>query len=264
VTVPAGVPTFTVLLHGDGGSPSVTATGPNGEIVKSSVPSAGGYGASVTGYNATYLVLTKPKAGNWTIAPDEGSPAIASTKVSEGYTPASVKASLGGKGRKRSIRYTISNLGHGQRVVFAERGAFGTNVVGTAAKRSGTIKFSTADAKGGKRRIEAMIEKDGLLMDRKTIGTYKAPGPIKPSKVKRLRAKRKGRSLIVSWRPAKNANRYSVLVKGREGTRLGRMLGSKARKVRFNHVGSDRRLTVTVVAIAKNKQRGGAAKKTVR
>ena len=34
-------------------------------------------------------------------------------------------------GRKRTIGYRIANLGHGQRVEFLERGAFGTHVLGT-------------------------------------------------------------------------------------------------------------------------------------
>jgi len=265
VNVPRGVPSHTVLLTGDGGAPKVTATGPGGAVVRSGeTPTDAGFTATVGDLPATYLVLTKPNPGDWTIVPNEGSPEITQTLTSSGYKPATVKANLGGRGRKRSIAYRIKNLGHGQRVVFAERGRFGTNIVGSAAKKRGKIKFTIADARGGRRRVLAMVQKDGLQTDRKTIGTYKAPGPIKPGNVRRLRAQRKGNAVIVRWRGARGAQRYSITVRGRHGTTLGRFVGRKARRVKFVRVRRDERLRVTAFAVSKKLRRGPAARKTLR
>ena len=195
--------------------------------------------------------------------PNQGSPAITQTLAASGYKPATVKAELGGKGRKRSISYRIKNLGHGQRVVFAERGKFGTNIVGSTSKARGKLKFTIADAQGGRRRVLAMVEKDGLRTDRKTIGTYKAPPPVRPGKVRRLRATRKGKNVIVKWRGARAAQRYSITLRGRHGTSLGRFAGRKARKVRFAHVRRDEKLKIAVYGVSNKLRRGPAAKKNL-
>lgn len=264
VNVPRGVPSHTIVLTGNGGAPQVTATGPGGAVVRSGEqPTDVGFTATSGNLPATYLVLTNPTPGDWTIVPNPGSPAITQTLASSGFKPLSVKAKLGGKGRKRSITYRLKNRGHGQRVVFAERGKFGTNIVGSTSKARGKLKFTIADAQGGRRRVLAMVETDGLQTDRKTIGTYKAPPPVKPGKVRRLRATRKGKNVIVSWRGARGAQRYSVTLRGRHGTALGRLAGRKARKVRFTHVRRDEKLKIAVYGVSKKLRRGPAAKKNL-
>jgi hypothetical protein len=265
VNVPDGVPSYTVLLLGDDGAPEITARGPGGAVVRSGeAPSSIGFTATVGDLDGTYLVLTSPRGGDWTIVPNDGSPAITQMLTSDGYKPARVKANLGGKRRKRSITYRIKNLGHGQRVVFAERGAFGTNIVGSTKKKRGTLSFKVADARGGRRTILAMVQNDGIETDRKTIGSYKAPGPIKPGKVRRLRARRKGNAVVVKWRPAREARRYSIKIRGRHGTSLGRLVGRKRRKVKFVRVREDERLEVTAVALSKKLRRGPIARKRLR
>jgi hypothetical protein len=169
-----------------------------------------------------------------------------------------------GKARRRTITYRVKNLGHGQRVVFAERGRFGTNLLGSTTKRRGRLRFTIADARGGRRRVLAMVQKDGLETARRTIGTYRAPGPIRPGKARRLRARRKVKTVIVSWRPARGAHRYSVTLRGRHGTSLGRFVGRGTRRVRFDRIRRDERLRVTVVAVSKKFRRGGAARTVVR
>ncbi|MGH2838884.1 MAG: hypothetical protein ACRDJY_11145, partial [Thermoleophilaceae bacterium] len=264
VNVPRGVPSHTVVLVGNGGAPQITATGPGGAVVRSGeAPTSTGFTATVGNLAATYLVLTDPRPGDWTIVPNQGSPAIAQTLTSSGFKPLSVKANVDGRGRKRTINYRLKNRGHGQRVVFAERGAFGTNIVGRTTKARGKLKYTIADARGGRRRVLALVETDGLQTDRKTVGSYRAPGPVKPGKVRRLRAKRQGKNVIVSWRGARGAQRYSVTIRGRHGTSLGRFVGRKARKVRFAHVRRDERLRIVVFGVSKKLRRGGAARKNL-
>jgi hypothetical protein len=213
---------------------------------------------------ASYVVLEKPKPGVWTITPQEGSPAITEVLVSEGYTPATVKASVGGKGRRRSISYRIDNLGHGQRVQFLEEGAFGTKVIGAVAKAKGTLRYTTADAKGGRRSVYALVEHDGIATSREKIGSYVAPGPQKPGKVRRLKARRAGRSVVVSFGAARGAASYAVTLKGGKGTRLGKVLGKGKRKVTFPAVHADEKVTVTVRAISAQLRQGPAAHKRLR
>lgn len=265
VHVPKGVPSYTVLLIGNGGAPDVTATGPGGAAVRSgAAPTKSGFVARVGNRPASYVVLTNPAAGDWTIVPNQGSPAITQTLTSGGYTPATVKAKVSGRGRRHTITYTIKNLGHGQRVVFAERGKFGTKIVGRATKRRGKLGYTIADAKGGRRRVLAMVQKDGLETDRKTIGSYNAPGPVRPGKPRKLKAKRKGRNVVVSWRGARGAGSYDVRLRGRQGTSLGRFVAKKTRKVSFAHVRRDQKLKITVVAVSKKFRRGPVARLALR
>lgn len=263
MNVPRGVPSHTVLLVGDGGAPQITATGPGGAVVRSGEATSTGFTATVGNLSATYLVLTDPQRGDWTIVPNQGSPAITQTLTSSGFKPLSVTGKVRGSGRKHTINYRLRNRGHGQRVTFVERGAFGTNVIGSTSKARGKLKYTIADARGGRRRVLALVETDGLQTDRKTIGSYRAPGPVKPGKVRRLRAKRKGKNVIVTWRGARGAQRYSVTVRGRHGTSLGRFVGRKARKVRFGHVRRDERLRIVVYGVSKKLRRGGAARKNL-
>lgn len=265
VRVPAGVPSYTVLLIGDGGAPKVTATGPGGAAVRSGEqPTDTGFTATVGNLAATYLVLTEPRAGDWTIVPSQDSPAIKQTLTSEGFEPATVTGKVTGSGRRRTIAYRIRNLGHGQRVVFAERGAFGTNVVGSAAKARGRLTYTIADARGGRRRVLAMVQKDGLETGRRTIGIYRAPGPVRPGKPRRLGVKRRGNAVAVRWRPASGAQRYAVTLRGRHGTSVGRLVGRRGRRVRFVRIRRDERLTVRVVGISKKLRRGPVVKRVVR
>ena len=265
VSVPAGVPSYTILLIGDGGAPEVTATGPGGAVVRSGEkPTDTGFTAKVGNMPATYLVLTNPRAGDWTIVPNQGSAAIEQTLTAGGYRPATVTGKVSGRGRTRTVAYRIRNLGHGQRVVFAERGSFGTNIVGSTTKARGRLRFTIADARGGLRRVLAMVQKDGLETDRRTLGSYRAPGPVRPGKARRLRAKRRAKTVVVSWRPARGVERWSVTMRGRHGTSLGRFVGRRTRRVRFVRIRRDERLTVTVVGVSRKLRRGPVARKVVR
>lgn len=263
VTVEGGLPSKTILVKGDGGAPRVTVSGPGGTLSTAKASDAGMVIAP-KGVNASYVVLEKPEAGVWTVTPEEGSPAITEVLVSEGYTPASVKATIGGKGRRRTIDYRIENLGSGQRVQFLEEGAFGTNVIGAVAKANGTLRYAAADAKGGRRTVYAMVEHNGIATERKRIGTYVAPGPQRPGKVRGLRVRRAGRSVVVSFRPAAGARRHAVTVKGAQGTRLGELVGQGKRKVTFRAVHQEEKVTVAVRGLSAKLRQGPAVRRTLR
>ncbi len=155
-TVPGGLPTATLLVEGDGGAPRVRVTGPNGETLATDAPSDAGVVAAPRGINASYAILRRPAAGTWTVTPLDGSPAIKRVLVSEGYTPASVKARLGGTGTRRTITYTTKNLNNGQTLRFAEKGDFGTRFLSastTKAKRHRPLRArgrTRKEAHGGR------------------------------------------------------------------------------------------------------------------
>jgi hypothetical protein len=264
VSVRSGLPSETILVEGNGGRPDATVTGPGGVSISSSGQSKGGYVAGMNGVAAEYFVLEKPQAGSYTVTPNAGSVPVKRVLLSDGYKPASVKAKLGGSVSTRTIRYRITNLGHGQSVTFAERGAFGTRLIKTVSKARGTLRFRPVDGKGGRRTVLAFVKQRGMVTDTSQIGRFTAPGPSKPAAVLNLKAKRSGTKLTVGWKRVKGAARYVVALKGSKGTKLGAMLPVKAKSARFKSIRRDERLTVSVRALSKSFLGGPVRKVVVR
>jgi hypothetical protein len=260
VDVPAGVPSETILVKGNGGgAPRVAVTGPNGQSFNSDQPSDAGTVVYARGLEAAYVLLRKPAAGAWTVTPMEGSPAFGEVKQADGYRPAGVKAKLGGRGRARSISYSVSNAGNGQVVRFAERGAFGTRLLGPATKSRGTLSFAPADARGSKRTVVALIEKDGIVTRELKVGTFTAPAPPRPGTPSRLRVRRKGSRATVTWRPGSGAKRQIVRLRGKHTT-LARYVTGRTRKLVFDAVRRDETVTVEVRGVSARQRLGRAAK----
>ncbi|MCW2989964.1 MAG: domain containing protein, partial [Solirubrobacterales bacterium] len=143
-------------------------------------------------------------------------------------------------------------------------GAFGTKVIGTVAKAQGTLRYAVADAKGGRRNVYALVEHDGIATARQKIGSYVAPGPQKPGRVRGLTARRAGRNVVVGFRAARLATRYAVTLRGSQGTRLGKVLGKAQRKVTFPAVHAEEKVTVSVRALSAKLRQGPAARRTLR
>ncbi len=264
VEVPAGLPTETILVESAAGQPRVSITGPDGVTVTSGKPGPAGFVATAKGLNAAYVQLRKPKAGTWTVTALPDSPTITKVLAADGYAPAKVTATLGGHARARTIGYRITGAGHDQSVSFQETGAFGTHILGIAKSPRGTLRFAPADTRGGRRTVVALIQRRGLVTDRIRIGSYVAPGPVRPGVVRSLRARRVGTSLTVTWGSATGAQRYSVTVRGAHGTRLGRLVPARTRKLRFIAVRRDERVVVQVRALSKKLRLGAARAVTVR
>ena len=92
-----------------------------------------------------------------------------------------MKAVVRGKGRKRTLEWTVRPI-PGQRVKLSEEGPGAHRSFGVLKGRSGTIKFSPANGKRGKRQLLAVVEQDGIFRKSIVAGTYIAPGPTKPGR----------------------------------------------------------------------------------
>jgi len=262
VDVAGGLPSETILVKGDGAAPKVAVSGPGGSFT-SEQPGAAGLVVVPRGVDAAYVVLKKPKAGAWTVTPEPGSAAITQVMTSDGYVAATVRAKLGGQGRRRSIAYRVAHGGHGQAVQFLERGAFGTHVLGTVARARGVLRFAPADAKGGRRTVFALVQHEGIVLSRTKVGSYVAPGPLRSAAVRGLRARRHGTAVTVSWRGAARAARYAVRLRGTH-MRLGQLVGAKVHHVRFAAVRRGEKVTVTVVPLSAKLRSGPARRVTAR
>jgi hypothetical protein len=260
VDVPAGVPTETILVKGTGGgAPRVRVTGPGGESFDSNTATGAGSVVYARGIEAAYVLLRRPAAGAWTVTPMDGSPAFGEVKLGDGYRPASVKARVGGRSRARSISYSVANAGAGQTVRFAERGAFGTRLLGAATKSKGTLRFTPADARGSTRTVLALIEQDGIVTREVRLGSFAAPPPPRPAAPSRLRVTRKGTRVTVSWRPGSGSKQQIVRLRGKH-TSLARYVGGNARKLVFTAVRRDEAVTVEIRGVS-SKQRLGRSSK---
>lgn len=262
VTVAAGLPSQTVLVTGTDAMPAVDLVGPGGTVTgpdagKLAVKGQIGSSLAFPDANAVLFVLNTPKAGTWTATPRAGSPAIKRVQLSDGYRPARTTARVTAKGRLRSLRYRVANLGAGQQVRFVEAGAFGERVVGTTTRAAGTVPLVAGTLAGGARTITAEVQRDGVTAIKSVVARYIAPKPLGPRPVTGLKVIRKGTVLTAIWRrPSLGAARQLVRLTGAKGTRLLQLVGPRARTVRFAGVRADERVTVEVVGVTKTMVRG--------
>jgi hypothetical protein len=115
----------------------------------------------------------------------------------------------------------------GLTVVLSERSAAGARRIGRVRGGSGTLSFTPAEGLGRRRSIEATIERDGLPVTTRRLGSFTAPRPARPGRVRGLRLRRAGRggAAVASWRRARAASRYlvqTVLSSGRRELRYVR------------------------------------------
>ena len=274
VTVAGGQKAVSFRVAGDGGAPRFTLTGPGGV----SVPVAADGTASQTDRyvvipqsadNTTYVAVGKPPAGEWTITPAEGSPAI--TGVSSAGTLPKPKVTARVRGRK--LTYTVRAI-PGQRVTFVEQGKKVSGVLGVAKGSRGSITFTPANGAGGTRTVVADIEQDGQLRARTVVARYTAPRT--GLRAPRVAVRRGSSGLAVSWTmvPGATAYRVSARFNGRlairtmparsRRTAFTGLLTSSGAQVGVQPVGGATRLGAIgrrTLATPKTKKRTGKAPK---
>ncbi|HEY2636148.1 MAG TPA: hypothetical protein VGI54_02070, partial [Solirubrobacteraceae bacterium] len=262
VRATGGLPTKTVTVLGHQGVPDVELQGPGGTLPgpapgQKVVRTKLGVALALSGMNTVIFVLEKPKAGAWTVVSHPGSTALDEVLQSDGYRAAAPKARVTGKGRTRTLRYTVANLGAGQSVRFVEQGKFGTRVLGTAKQASGTLRINPANAPGGKRTVYGLVQRKGFTTDRKKLATYTAPGPIRPGAVRKLRARRADTSVVVTWKGGSNAKKFLVKLTGGHGLRGARLVPARSHKVTFKFIGRAG-VKVSVAGLSKTLRAGPA------
>ena len=241
--VPAGLPSATLLVPGEGGVPDLEVTAPDGTTLVG--PGASGEGVrllSIDEADAVWVVVEDPLPGDYAVVPRPGSVSLGEVVVSEGYAVASVDGEVS-RGR---IDYRTKRLTGDQEVTFVERGEFGTNVIGTRTQKSGTVRFRPATGPGGRRVVEAQVVSNGLPQRTVTLGSYRVPDPSPPGPVKRLAAHHRRSAVTVTYRAPGKADRVEVRVRGNAGSSVMRSVPAGKRKVVLKGFRWDRRITVTV------------------
>ena len=266
VKVPAGLDQWDAVIQGAGAIPDVTITGPGGRTltVAGTTPVTGpddmvGFGIPATAGKppAAVVMIPKPPAGTYTITPDPGSAPITGVLNAEGQpipTISGGSVSSGGSGahsaalsssRKRVVRFRLGPL-HGHTVKLAEEGTGVEHPLGAARAGRNVVKFTLADGPGGKRTVVALIANDtGVVTTKKTIATFFAPAPARPARP-RVKVKRSGTTLKLTWKPVRGAKRYAVSVSLSDG----RKLSSTTKRAKISVPGVDRAVTGTVSVTA--------------
>jgi hypothetical protein len=261
--LPAGRPTETILVEGEGGAPDVTLTGPGGLTITNNKTAQQGRAVTFRGVSATYFALKSPPPGTWTVTPNPGSVAIGDVLVSDGFNPLILHARLQGSRQSRTISYRIADGGNDQSVQFAERGTFGTRLIGPPLTNTrGTLRFVPASAPGTVRTLIALLRQRGIVHREQTIATFTAAPPPRPGAAGHLHARRGEHTLRISWDRAPHASQYVVRLTGTNGTRLAAY--TKRRSVTFDAIRTDERIRIEVRAIGTDGATGPARTLTSR
>jgi hypothetical protein len=229
VDLPAGLPGAVFAAEGLDGAPVVELVGPRGERIVSPRETR----ADVTRDHLalpnpqaklTQVLVPSPSPGRWTLRAAEGSTPLVSVRTAEGLPAPQVKATVGGRGHARTLRWSVAPR-PGQTVRFVERGKTAGGQIGVARGSSGTLRFTPAEGAAERREVVALVEQDGQLRDELVVARYHAPAAARPAAVRGLTVQRRGTTLRLRWRALPGAARYRAAVtlsNGRRVVALGR------------------------------------------
>lgn len=232
IDVAAGLPGTAMVFKGAGTPPHVTLVGPKGERISSPTDGSGkavGPGYMLVedpGTALTHVLIAKPSAGRWEVTTHEGSSPIVEVQAADGLEAPAVKASVGGRGRARELRYSV-DARPGQKVTFVERSGETGGQIGVANATRGSLRFSPADGPAGKRSIVALIEQDGQPRAEQVVATYVAPRAAAPARVRGLKV----RGATARWSKSAGAVSYEVQVRRGDGQTTVRHTSKRSLRV---------------------------------
>lgn len=264
-TIAPGTKERVVTIKGEGGrAPNVALVAPDGrriaapdEPVKQLSDEA--FGLTIGGQ--TTFVLANPREGRWTVETQPGSVPVTSVDQLDVLPEPKVSAGVHRERHGLKLDYDVA-AAPGQLVRFVEKR---DGLIKEIARTNGgkaSKRFTPAFGPAGKRDIVAIVEQDGRVRKELQLGSYVAPAPAKPGKVKTITVKRKGHTVSVTWSKAKLAQGgYEVNVRLPDGRTYAQI--TKARKVVVKDVIVDGKAEVRVRALRKDEV-GGPVKAVAR
>lgn len=253
---PAAVP---LQLVGAGGAPRVRLRTPSGKVIDASgvgedfTRSADVSGLRDEAHSRTVLFV-RGEAGTWAVEPAEGSPAIVDIRRSSVLPAPKVTAKVSGRGADRKLTYRVTRIA-GQEVRFVEQSRGGLRDIALVRNGgSGSKRFVTSEGKGTKRTVVAEISQGGLPRDRITVARFSAPPPT--AGTPKVRTRRSGSRLTVTWSAARHAARYEVTIETGTGRRLSLTPAGRRRSVRVGGFKRGEGASVRVVALTEAGRRG--------
>ena len=271
VNVKAGAKQANIAVRGDGAAPAVRVTAPDGatfDVTPSAPVLQTQRAVAIANQQAKMSVfyLAKPVAGAYKVEQLPGPP-IAEARVAQGLPDVRVSGRVARRrdgGRGRTLAYSLRSI-LGQVVSFSEIGAgTGASLIGTAKGSKGTLRFTPADGRGGRRKIVALVEQDGKPRERITVATYTAPGPVRPGRPRFARLRRSGSKVVVTWGPAANATSYAVTATLNDGRRQLFVVGRRVRRLTVPAVSGQFSGKITVAGLRGSPKGGPARTATLR
>jgi PKD repeat protein len=221
-TVAKGTQSEVLAFEGQDGPPKVSLTGPGGQHVDTP---ADGYDMTEPFFvsqepkdKKTYVMISRPNAGKWTVTVADGSTPIVKMERAQGLPDPKVKARVTGSGTRRRLVYEATPI-QGQRITFSEQGAKAGDTIGTTTKARGSFAFTPTDGPKEKRTIVAEVLQGGNPRANLKVATYSAPR-VAPGKPRSLKLRRKGSGLLATWGAAPGATGYAVQVTLSDGRRI--------------------------------------------
>jgi hypothetical protein len=266
LTVAAGEVALVLAVDGVGGAPIVTLTDPKGRIYTPSrepgkFHTDGAFrSVQMPEGSTTLLRVERPIAGEWTITPQFGSPAIKEVVTAKALPALKIKARVSGKGRNRVLTWSARGLA-GRRLRFTERGKNTGQTIVDTTKERGRTAFSLQDGSAGRRRVEAEVSSGGMPVSSQIVARYGAPGPRKPGRPGRVKLARKRGTVVVTWPRLAGARGFLIRVKGSDGRRMTYLANAKRRRVAIALVGPSTRIDVSVAGYIGGRTRPGPARK---
>ena len=248
IVLPAGLPGAAIVAKGDGAPPKITLVGPNGERVSTPdglqpVQRKPFLLLKDPRANLTQIAVGKPAGGAWKVIVQPGSAPVVSLKSAQGLERPRIRARVTGTGQRRVLAYRVARV-EGQSVEFLERGPSAGGRIGRGRGERGRLRFHPAGGVAERREIVALVKQDGRVRDEFVVARYAAPRAPQPARPKRLRIRRRGQALRVTWRAARPAEAHDVRVTLSDGRRL--RLRTRRSQLAVPRVGRHVRGSVTV------------------
>lgn len=165
---------------------------------------------------------------------------------------------MAGGGAARRLVYSVSTR-PGLSVTFAERSSRTYHLLGRATGARGSLRFTPAGA-AGRRAIVAIVSDDGVQRETVTVASYRAPGPVTPTRVRDLRVARHGRRFQIGFGTATGASYYLLTVRTSDGRHLLRLIGRARHSLSLPVLGYTDHLTATVLGVSPLGRRGQATR----
>jgi len=205
----------------------------------------------------TYVFIGQPPAGQYTVTTQSGSPAISAVRQADGLPAPAVSATVTGVGSDRTLKYTIGSL-PGQTVQFAERSATVGADIGSPVTTSGSMPFTPAPGKAGKRVVVAIVQENGIPRETISVATYQAPVATGPASPRFVHARRKKTKVIVSWASVALATHYAIHLHLSDGRDSVVLVSAKTRSITIGKLTAQTHGLVTVAGVSAAGLRGPA------
>ena len=129
-----------------------------------------------------------------------------------------IHAHVTGHGPTRTLHYTVAPQPK-LKVTFLEGIGRSVNLIGTAKRTHGTLRFAPGLGSNNTRTIEARIVRNGQLFETLVVARW-SPGRLQPGRTSDLKVSHSSRGTRVSFRPAPLAFVHQVTIRFADGQEL--------------------------------------------